>query len=47
MHDVLSGLEKSQKLMVFFCDLSKAFDCVSHDILLGKIDNELIILNRI
>lgn len=34
---LLDSFQKSQYNSVLFCDLSKAFDCVDHEILLGKL----------
>ena len=35
--DVVDGLEEGEAVGLTMCDLSKAFDCVSHDILLDKL----------
>lgn len=35
---VLSSLDVSQCVGAIYCDLSKAFDCVNHSILLGKLE---------
>ena len=36
---ILDSFHKSEYSAVLFCDLSKAFDCVGHDILLGKLES--------
>ena len=39
MEKLLSSLDKSKKTLGLFCDLSKAFDCVDHTILLLKLEH--------
>jgi hypothetical protein len=34
---ILETLERRNHSLGIFCDLTKAFDCVSHDILLSKL----------
>ncbi|XP_050509197.1 uncharacterized protein LOC114345645 [Diabrotica virgifera virgifera] len=36
--EVIEGLERGNRIAISLCDLSKAFDCVSHDILLHKLN---------
>ena len=38
MHEILSAMNNKQIVGGIFCDLSKAFDCVNHRILLSKLD---------
>ena len=39
IHEVLSGMNNKHIVGGIFCDLSKAFDCVSHRILLAKLEH--------
>lgn len=36
---IVEALDASQKTMGVFCDLSRAFDCMVHEVLLGKLQN--------
>jgi len=37
-NNILKALDDNQLVCGIFCDLTKAFDCVNHDILLAKLD---------
>jgi hypothetical protein len=39
MNEELNALNNKQIVGVIFCDLTKAFDCVNHDMLISKIEN--------
>jgi len=43
INEVLNALNKKQIVGGVFCDLTKAFDCVDHDILISKIEKYGII----
>jgi hypothetical protein len=38
LEDILTSLEKKDYVGGLFCDLQKAFDCVNHNALLGKMN---------
>jgi hypothetical protein len=38
INEVLNALDNKQIVGGIFCDLTKAFDCVGHDILISKIE---------
>jgi hypothetical protein len=38
MNGVLNALNNKQTVGGIFCDLTKEFDCVDHDILISKIE---------
>jgi len=37
VQDIVEGLEAGEQVELVLCDLSKAFDCVSHDLLIEKL----------
>lgn len=37
VEDIVTGLEKGEHIGLTLCDLSKAFDCVSHELLIRKL----------
>ena len=39
INEVLNALNNKQIVGVIFCDLTKALDCVDHDILILKMEN--------
>jgi hypothetical protein len=39
LQNIVQGLNNNEQVLGIFCDLSKAFDCLDHDILLKKIPN--------
>jgi hypothetical protein len=40
---VLNALNNKQIVGGIFCDLTKPFDCVNHDVLISKMENYVII----
>lgn len=39
VEDVVGGLEEGAHVQLTMCDLTKAFDCVSHDLLIAKLNH--------
>lgn len=40
VRDIVEGLDRGEQTMLILCDLTKAFDCVSHEILCEKLERQ-------